>query len=264
MPDDLNNMPDLSKLLYYVSPDVSILAWQQQYKNELIAQARRDFIGNDSYDQNKVQSVSQTATETILTQQNKNNPVYKFFKFYAEYWEFVVYAVADITGKRDGLNAQIFVGKDLKIKTVGELTIELQEAYKTGDRTLIASIRWDILRAVTLDSPGDFIEMQAQADFDPFPVASPDERMALSTDTNVPLAKRVLNANFGWIFGEIEMENPGFYRLTFEAKRLIVDAKVQSIIDENKAAAPRISIPVIGNPVIPNTQPNTLPIPQPA
>lgn len=249
MPDDSANLPDLSKILYYVSPDVSILAWQQQYKKELIAQARRDFIGNDSYDQSDVQPVTRTATENLLTQQNKNNPVYKYFVFYASYWQFVVYAFADITGKREGLEAQIFVGKDLKLKTIGELMIESQEAHKTGNRALIASIDWDIARVVNLDSPEDFLEYQIQARFDPFAGSSPDERIVLATSTNVPLPKRVLNDNLGWIFREIELENPGFYRLTFEAQRTIVDEKVQGIIDETKAQkvanAPQITIPTL-------------------
>lgn len=252
MPMDAKDLPDLSKILYYVSPDVSILAWQQQYKTQLIAQARRDFIGNDTYDQNDVQQVARTATENILTQQNKNNPVYKYFTHYAAFWEFTVYAIADITGKRMGLEAQIFVGKDLKLKTIGELMIELGAAVSSGaGAAVIRSIQWDMMRIVTLDNPEDFIEYQIQDRFDPFAGCTPEEKALKASDTLVPLPKRVLYANLGWIFDEIEMDNPGFYKMPHDAQRIIVDAKVQSIIEANNAqrvvTSPQITLPVVAN-----------------
>lgn len=252
MPMDAKDLPDLSKILYYVSPDVSILQWQQQYKKELIGQARRDFIGNDSYDQNDVQPAAKTATENLLNQQNKNNPVYKYFVFYAAFWQFTVYAIADITGKRNGLEAQIFVGKDLKLKTIGELMVELEAATTSGaGAAVIRSIQWDMMRIVTLDNPEDFIEYQIQDRFDPFAGCTPEEKALKAADPLVPLPKRVLYANLGWIFDEIEQDNMGFYKMPYDAQKVIVDAKVQAIIAENagqrQANAPQITLPVVAN-----------------
>lgn len=245
---DVSSMPKLSELIYRDSPDVSILDWMEAHSEKVRAQAWKDFTGSDVTER-PTATQTDTATAVMVDRQKETNQVYKYFVAYASFWQFTVYAIAEITGKRDGLNAQIFVGKDLKLKTIGELMVESQEAHKTGNRALIASIDWDIARVVTLDSPEDFIEYQIQARFDPFSGASPDERIVLAADTNVPLSKRVLNANLGWIFKEIEIESPGFYKMPFEAQRTIVDAKVQSIIDETKgqqaANAPQIALPLM-------------------
>jgi len=199
--------------------------------------------------------VTETATMLQIQRQKEGNPVYKYGVFFAQTWQFTVTAYADITGKRQGLEAQIFVSRDLKTKTVGELTMELQEAYKTNNTALIRSLNWDIARVVNQDSPKDFLEWQVQNRFDPFPDRSEELQILSAESPNVPLKKKVLFHNFGWIFGEIERESPGFYSMPFEDQNRLVDAKLEEIIAENDKQtakdAPQITLPAtVTNPRI--------------
>ncbi len=245
-PEDIKNLPDLSKLMYYVTPDVSILQWMETHYEKVRAQAWKDFTGNDTMERPNA-TQTDTATAKMLDRQKENNPVYEFGVFYSVVWKFIVYAVADITGKAQGLQAQIFVGKDLKLKTIGELMEELEKAITSGaGAAVIRSIQYDMMRIVTLDNPQDFIEYQIQDRFDPFAGCTPEEKIVKSQDPLVPLAKRTLFANLGWIFDEIEQENPGFYKMPYEMQRQIVNLKVAEIIEGNaaqrEAEAPEIEL----------------------
>ena len=249
-PDGLKNLPDLDKLLYFVSPDVSILEWQEQHYEKTRAQCWQDFTGAEVNERPNV-TETETATMVAIQRQKEGNPVYKYGVFFADIWQFTVFAYADITGKRQGLEAQIFVSRDLKTKTVGELTIELQEAYKTNNTALIRSLNWDIARVVNQDSPKDFLEWQVQNSFDPFPDRSAEEKILAAESQYTPMRKKVLYFNFGWIFADIERERPGFYSMPFEDQQALVDAKLDEIIAENAAQkvedAPQIRIPGVAN-----------------
>ncbi len=241
-------MPPLDKLLLFVSPDVSILEWEEAHYEKTRAQCWQDFTGAEINERPNV-TQTETATQVAIQRQKEGNPVYKYGVFFAQIWQHTVFAYADITGKRQGLEAQIFVSRDLKTKTVGELTMELQEAYKTNNTALIRSLNWDIARVVNQDSPKDFLEWQVQNRFDPFPDRSEELQIISAESPNVPLKKKVLYFNFGWIFSDIERENPGFYSMPFEDQNTLVDAKLDEIIAENEAqrvgTAPVITIPPV-------------------
>ncbi len=244
--DGIKNLPDLSKMLYFVSPDVSILQWQEQHYEKTRAQAWRDFTGSDMTERANV-TETQTATAVQIDRQKEGDQIYEYGLFHAGQWQFTVYAYADITGKRQGLEAQIHVSKDSNPKTIGELTVELQEAYKTDNAPLIHSLEWNLARQTTQDNPLEFLEYSVQARFDPFPNCSPEQKILKSESPLAPLKKRVLYVNFGWIFADIERENPGFYSMPFEDQNRLVDAKLDEIIAGNEAQrvemAPAIKIP---------------------
>lgn len=243
--DGIKNLPDLSKMLYFVSPEVSILEWQEQHAEKTLAACWKDFTGNDTLERPNA-TQTDTATAKQIDRQKENNPVYEYGVFYAGMFEWKVRAIAEITGKDAGLIARIFVGKNLKTETIAELMVALQEALKTGNQALIESLNWDIARQVTMDSPDDFLEYEVQSRFDPFAGCTPEEKILKAESPLVPLAKRTLWQNLGWIFDDIEQDSPGFYKMPHEAQKLIVDKKVQEIIDgnnaEKQAMAPQITL----------------------
>ena len=251
---DPSNMIDLSKLFYRDKPDVSLLEWQEQHYEKTRAQAWRDFTGSDMTERANV-TETQTATAVQIDRQKEGDQIYEYGLFHAGQWQFTVYAYADITGKRQGLEAQIHVSKDSNPKTIGELTVELQEAYKTDNAPLIHSLEWNLARQTTQDNPMEFLEYSVQARFDPFPNCSPEQKILKSESPLAPLKKRVLYVNFGWIFADIEREHPGFYSMPFEDQNTLVDAKLDEIIAENDKQtakdAPQITLPAtVTNPRI--------------
>ena len=228
MPSNPGDMLDLSKMLVYVSPDVSILTWQQGYVKELAADCRRAYLNSEIFDGKQIQ---ETATGKSIDQQNANDVVYKFFRFYAEAWQFTVYAIADITGKREGLTAQIVVSRDLKLKTLEELMADLESANKSGaGPSARQAIEWDMMRIIYADNPNEFKEWEIKERFNPFSGYTEDAKMVWSQSPLVPIQQRVMYANLGYIFDQINTENDRFYKLPYPTQREIVAAKVAEIM----------------------------------
>ena len=236
MPSSADNMLDLSKMLIYVSPDVSILQWQQGYVKELATECRRAYFNSDIFDAKEVQ---ETATGKSIDQQNVNDVVYKFFRFYADVWQFTVYAIADITGKREGLTAQIIVSRDLKLKTLSELMEDMRSANESGaGPSARQAIEWDMMRIIYADSPKDFAEWEIKERFNPFSGYTEEAKMVWSQSPLVPMEQRVLYANLGYIFDQITTENPNFYKQPYQAQREVVKAKVLEIMGGLQQAQP--------------------------
>jgi hypothetical protein len=229
MPSNPADMLDLSKMLVYVSPDVSILTWQQGYVKELAADCRRAYLNSEIFDGKQIQ---ETATGKSIDQQNANDVVYKFFRFYAEAWQFTVYAVADITGQRSGLTAEIVVSRDLKLKTLGELMADLGSANSSGAGPAARqAIEWDMMRIIYADNPTEFKEWEVKERFNPFSGYTEDAKMVWAQSPLIPLQQRVLYANLGYIFDQITFENENFYKLPYKTQRELVSAKVLEIVN---------------------------------
>lgn len=228
MPASPADMLDLEKLFVHISPSVDILQWQQQYVEELEKKCLAADLNSEIYDRKEIQ---ETATGKSIDQQNANDVVYKFFRFYAEFWRFTVFAVAEITGKSDGLNAQIIVSKDLKLKTLSELMDDLRQANEAGSGPAARqAIEWDIMRVISTDSPHEFMEWETKERFNPFSGYTQDEKMVWSQSPLVPMSQRVLYANLGYIFDQLVLTTPTLYKMPHEQQRTLVDAKVQEVI----------------------------------
>jgi len=241
MPNDPNNMLDLSKLFVHISPDVSILQWQEAYTEKLEQKCLSADMNSDLYNRKEIQ---ETATGKSIDQQNANDVVYKYFRFYAEFWRFTVLAVADIMGKSKGLNAQIIVSKDLKLKTINELMEDLKQANDAGAGPATRqAIEWDIMRIISTDSPHEFEEWEVKERFNPFSGYTEDQKMVWAQSPLVPMSQRVLYANLGYVFDQLEFENANFYKMPYEKQRELVTAKVTEIAAMlQSAAVPKIEV----------------------
>lgn len=238
MPESAADMIDLSKIIYYVSPDVSILQWQQQYVDALEEKCMKACLHSETYTKT---DIAETATGKNLDQDNANDFVYRYFRFYADFWKFTIYAFADITAKSEGLNAQIIVNKDLKLKTLNQLLADLKQANDSGASPAARqAIEWDIMRVITIDSPHEFAEYQVRERFNPFSGFTDEQKMVWSQSPLVPIEQRVLYANLGYIFDQLEFEVPGFYKLNYEAQKADVDRKVSEYVTAMQQAAPQI------------------------
>jgi len=236
MPENAADMLDLSKVIHYVSPEVAILEWQQNYVEHLKNECKHAVLNSEIYDKNQI---AETATGKSIDQDNANDFVYNYFRFYAKFWEFTVMSYAQITGKDSGLQAYIVVNKDLKLKTLNQLLSDLKQANESGASPATrAAIEWDIMRVMTVDNEQEFVEYQVRERFNPFSGFTDEQKVVWSQSPLIPLKKRILYANLGYIFDQIEFENPNFYSLPYEQQRTLVDAKVDEVAGELTAAAP--------------------------
>lgn len=239
MPESPDQILDLKNLYTFISPDVAIIQWQQQYVEQLKADCKAAVLNSDLYDRKQI---SETATGKSIEQDNANDFVYKYFKHYAAFWQFVVLSFADITSKGDSLNAQIVVSKDLKLKTLADLMAELESANRAGvSPAARQSIEWDIMRILSVDAPEEFAEWQVREKFNPFSGYTTEEKIVWAQSPLVPLRKRVLYANMSTVFERAEQADPKFYILEGSRQREIIETALDEIMEEiDTAPAPEI------------------------
>lgn len=58
----------------------------------------------------------------------------------------------------------------------------------------------------------------------------------------IPKKVKVLYANFGNIFDSLENENENFYELSFEKQKVLIDAKVDILMNELEASTPELDL----------------------
>lgn len=236
MPESPSDMLDLSKVIHYVSPDVSILQWQEQYVDTLERKCKSAVLNSEIYNK---QEIADTATGKNIDQDNANDFVYKYFRFYAKFWEFTVKSFAKITGKDAGLSAYIVVNKDLKLKTLNQLLADLEQANRSGAGPATrAGIEWDIMRVMTVDNEDEFIEYQVKERFNPFSGFTDEQKLVWAQSPLIPIEKRVLYANLGYIFEQLEHDNINFYTLPYDEQKALVDGKVKEVMSQLTAVAP--------------------------
>lgn len=236
MPESPSDMLDLSKVIHYVSPDVSILQWQEQYVDTLERKCKSAVLNSEIYNR---QEIAETATGKNIDQDNANDFVYKYFRFYAKFWEFTVMSFARITSKDAGLTAYIVVNKDLKLKTLNQLLADLEQANRSGAGPATrAGIEWDIMRVMTVDNEDEFIEYQVKERFNPFSGFTDEQKLVWAQSPLIPIEKRVLYANLGYIFEQLEHDNINFYTLPYDQQKALVDGKVKEVMSELTAVAP--------------------------
>jgi hypothetical protein len=238
MPDRPENMLDLSKLFTHIHPDVSILKWQEEYVETLEKKCKSAVLNSELFSKDEV---AVTATGKNIDQQNANDFVFKYFRFYAEFWEFTVRSIAAITSKDTGLFAQIFVSRDLKLKTVEDLMMDLKAANESGAGPATRqSIEWDIMRANMIDSPEEFAAWEIRERFNPFSGYTEEQKILWSQSDLIPRRQRVLYANLGYIFDVLETEVENFYKLPYETQRDLVYNKVDEIDAQTRPTALQI------------------------
>lgn len=240
MPESPEHMLDLSKMIHYVSPEVSILEWQEKYSDKLEEKCISACIHSDIFSRKEI---ADTATGKNIDQENANDFVYKYFVFYAGFWQHVVLAYAEIVGKSEGLSAEIVVNKDLKLKTLNQLLADLKQANDSGASPAARqAIEWDIMRIITLDTPHEFEEYKVRERFNPFSGFSDDQKAIMMQSPLVPISQRTLYANLGYIFDQLEYENVGFYKLPFATQKALVDEKVAALVADTAVPTPELTI----------------------
>ena len=60
-------------------------------------------------------------------------------------------------------------------------------------------------------------------------VSAENQKMVWAQSPLVPMAQRVLYANLGYIFDQLEFDNPNFYKIPYDDQKELVDKKVIEI-----------------------------------
>jgi len=230
MPSSPDQVVDLEKLLVYKSPDIGILQWQTAYVDALTKAAKEAVFASEIFTKS---AVAETATGKMLDLDSVYDTLYGYALKLSSMWEFLVHGVAKITQKNAGLYARLLVQRDAKLKGFDALMGDLKAVGETGAGPAVRqSVEDDIARVMFADEPGKYKKWQVRERFNPFSGQTEEKILFLLTSDLVPKPKKILYANLGNIFDQIDREQPDFYKMEAGKQAGIVEAKTAALVLE--------------------------------
>jgi hypothetical protein len=238
-----NEILDLDKTLVYKSPPVDLLTFQKAFVEYLKIETKAAVFGESqqtktSAGASPVSGSGQspiTATEVRNNMQGTYDALFPFSEKYSDVWIDIIYTFGRIAGTPESADPKIICifPTDFKMKTIDELLADLQLANASGAPSfLIDQINKDIAAIV---NDGDEIAQlmyEVKHKFFPFNGQSPDVIAMNMASSYVSTDTKVLYANFESIFSELDLDNPGFWMLSYDQQVPLVDEMVQAYRDD--------------------------------
>lgn len=266
-----NEVLDLEKLLVYKSPPVDLITFQKTYieyltrecTNAVFTQTQQ--VKATGPNGSSGNSSPVTATEINMNSEGVQDAVFPFTEKWRDIWIDGIYIMGALVGIPDFETAEVtcVFPSSLKIKSLDDLLGDLKAAKDSGAPSfLIDQINNDIAELVYAGDTIAELMYKTRHKFYPFNGQTADEVAFNVSSQYVTTYTKVLYANFEAIFQEIDLENPGFWFLSYDAQAPIVAEMVQAYIDEIAADSP-MSLTLPGDTPPPDNNPPGDPAPAP-
>lgn len=232
LPKDKDSMVDLQQIIHYVYPPVDLVQFMDGYVEKLSQRAMQMVYNSEIYSR---ENIAETATGRNIDMQAVYDTLYPLVKAMAKDWEFMVKTIADVTDLNIPTISFTF-SKDFKLKSIDGYYSDLSLANTAGASPYVkGAIEDDIARIVYAEDEQALAKYFTLKAFNPFPGDTPEAVAMKMSQNYVPEFYKVLYSTFGFIFDELEMENPGYYLFNRSKQWELLSNKVQSMIPEKKA-----------------------------
>lgn len=240
LPDSKEEMIPLSDIAKYLSPDVDIVKWQDEYIDKLTEKCKQLLYNSDTF---SPKQTAKTATGTNLDMQNVYDTLYPFSVHYSKSWKFGVKLIAKLADRDKGLVVNHTFGKDFKLKTLDTLIQDLERVSKIGSTpALKRHINDDIAQIIYSENPIEHLRYQLKEFYNPFSGKTEKEIMYLLGSRLVPMRDKLLYANSGSILDSIELryskESKDFYALKRSDQLIEINKELDVIQDKIKQDSP--------------------------
>jgi len=230
MPDAKEEDISLENIARYLTPEVALLEFQDAYIEKLTHSCKQAMFNADIFTK---QQISQTATEKTIDLDNVYDTLYPWALRFSQDWKFTVRLIAKLTDMDDGLVIAHSFSKDFKFKTKDDYIADRAAAVKAeAPDEILRTIDDEIVRIDNADNPDEFKKYLVKQEFSPFSGKSQEEIIDIKSRGMVPKWVIVLDDNFGYIFDEIERDEPEFYSKKKGEQYDIIQKKVQQIMDD--------------------------------
>lgn len=225
---------DLEKLVVFKSPQVDILAFQQQYVDGLTASCKAAMFNSDIFTK---QQVSDTATGKRIDLDNVYDTLFDCALGMGDAWTFLVKTSANFMQLDKKLRAELIFAKDFKLKGMSDLLDDLESANRSeAGPEVKRAIHTDLARLIFADNSYDFARWDAKTRINPFAGYSESQVGLALSDPSVPQRYKTLYLMLGAIFDELEAESVAtgkdFYMIAPAEQRKLVNDKVASYMAE--------------------------------
>lgn len=245
LPKDPQEMFDLEKMLIYKTPPIDLLKFDDEYIKSLKVDIHTTIFNNDIFVK---PTVTQTATESNIEVDNMNDTLFAFCRRYSQIWQHTVYFIAVFTDnvKRTNEGPDIIIQhkfpSDLKLKSLGELMLDLKSAYDSkASVSTISAIEDDINEILYSDRPDELKKIRVQQLFAPFKGYTPDDIRYFFSSGLTTKFNQILYSNYAniWLDLEKEHENPWIYDLNQTKIWELVKGKVNEILTQIESEKPQ-------------------------
>lgn len=237
-----NEILDLEKVLVYKTPPIDLLTFQKNYIDALKVDCSAAVFTQTQ--QTKVTGTGGgasgapapvTATEIGNNMQGTYDALYPFTEKVSDVWTEEIYTMGRLAGVPDGEDEVItcIFPADLKMKSIEELLVELAAVNAAGGPSYLRDqINNDIAEIMYQGDEIAALMYAVRHKFYPFNGQTADEIAMLIASQYVSKETKILYSNFEAIFNDIDLENPGFWFMTYDEQAVIVEAMVAEYIDE--------------------------------
>lgn len=249
MPKEKADMIDLSNIIRYEYPPVDLVTFQKEYIDNLTVYVKEAVFNTELFSKKEV---SETATGKNISLQNVYDSLYPVAQAYSKVWYFLVTTVADIVELDEGLMAFYHFSKDFKLKSLSDLYMDLKMVGDARASEFVKmAIEGDIASIIYSEDERALLKYNVKQSFYPFSGKSPDEIKMVVTGTDITTFTKVFYANFGQVFDQVELEQAltrdssqdsciDFYYMARDKQWELIQKKVEEIIKEVEAAAPKV------------------------
>lgn len=232
MTEDGSAQLKIDDIVKYIYPPVNLLKFQEEYIDNLTWKCKQIKFNSDIFAKSELKFTS-TATSKTIDLDNVYDTLYSLAEKYSEVWEFFVNTIAEITGTDKDLIVTLKFPKDFKMKTTKELFSD-RYAAKEADMPpqILDEIDMDIIRNLYTNEPEKIRKIEVQANLYPFSGKTKEDIAIIRTQKTARKEDLILDANYGWIFDEIELKFPMFYKFNYKKQRDIVKKFVLKLVKE--------------------------------
>jgi len=230
IPRDPEEQLQLDNMVRYITPEVALIEFQKEYIEYLTNECMQAVYNSDVFTR---EEVATTATEKRIDLDNVYDTLFPLSQGFKRDWKYGVNVIAKVTKSAEKLIATLSFSKDFKFKSKDDYIRDRAAAQDAGvPDEILRNIDDEIMRIDTAENKDQFRLYQTIQSFDPFSGKSDEEIISSLVSNTVPFKKKVLYDNLGWIFDDILLADPEFYKRARKDQVKIVDAKVDEIVEE--------------------------------
>lgn len=229
--DDIQKMPDLSKMVYFATPPIEVPKFQLEYSDHLRTRIFQVlFMSGKSTQTTGEATATQTATERLQDAEDKNIALSPFGDFISSTYVhhgYVNAAYVDVPALVLGYR----LPANLLPPSLSDLMAQYDSAVKAGaGAEFLEPLYKQIVRQQLSDDPDTLRRLEVRWRFVSYvgvPVSQVQQWAALGY---ISVESRTLRIEQDRVFWELEQTEPNFYNLPIKAQQPLVDAKVKELV----------------------------------
>lgn len=223
----------LSDMIHYAKPDIDIIQHlREDIENNKLNVIKAIFTSESATKADGTVKVEETATKTVISNDDQNNILLPYCQHKAKFYKFVIRQIALFNDIGDDLVILFEFPESLRLQTVEELQAEFSTLVSSGaPAALLDDIENEIAAKRFIDDTEKLNRYEIWNSHRPFRNRSESDIQFAIGAGSVPKWLEVLWANFEYIKGLYEWDE-SFYRKQFKERAETLKKEAQKLVSE--------------------------------